>query len=182
MALLTLLSVVLLLFVFFIIVKTKPQGRHISISEHAATRTWSYILFGTALTTCGSMIILFAYKSLGPQLGMTVVYKVVLALGWLALLMTAWIPDPGKGRLSDIHKIIAFSLAGTMAGLMACLTFAIHTPILLRLVSACLAVFYAYTIFLFYNDKSKRKHFLVYQIFNIVSFFTVFTLAYILSM
>jgi hypothetical protein len=107
-------------------------------------------------------------------------YAARLPLHFVAIVLTAWIPDPGSGRVSTLHKHVAFSLAAAMIGLAACLPFARHTIISIRILGALAAIWYAYTFYVYFADKRMWRFFLVFQSINIVSFVTIFTLAYTL--
>jgi len=167
----------MLVVVLLAIVTTQPQGRHVSISEHVASRVWTYLLFATTLTVCGSLLILFAYRSLGQQLGMPAAYHVILAIAWGACVGTAWVPYPGPGRLGRIHQCLALTLAFSLAALVACLPFATHVGTSLQLLSGAVALWYLYTFYLYFTDESKRQYFLTFQSVNITSFLAIFILA-----
>ena len=173
MKIIAILSVFLLLLILFIIVKAQPQGRHVSISQHAAMKTWTYWIFGLSLSLFGGIFLFFLQTSFSETVGMPQYLTFLYPVIWIFLFGTAWVPDTGKGKLSKTHQIAGLSIALWMTIIMANLPFAKNVPMFVRFVTIVISLWYAYTWYLFFFVKKSRQNFLVYQTINVVSLFTV---------
>jgi hypothetical protein len=168
-----LISVFLLLLIFLTVVRVHPQGKQFSISQHAASKGWTSWIFGLALMFFGGFFIIFLETWLYPFLAMPQIFFLVFPFAWICLLMTAWIPDTVYGWKSKIHQITAAGLAWIMVIITGSFAFAGHISEVFRVVAIITALWYIYTLYLFYFVKSSLRHFLVYQSINTFSFFAI---------
>jgi len=149
-----------------------------SISSHAGSKRTSYLLFGSVLTFVGATFYLFLWRWFGPAIGAGWPFYVILALAGVFQLLTAWIPDDGKGgRMATAHSSVAFNMARMMMLLVGLVAVAPHISDLARIVSVLTFIAMGVFWYLFYFVKSTRRHFLVYQSSYIVSFYVVVLLA-----
>jgi hypothetical protein len=169
-----LLSTLFLFVSLFSIVKMNLQGKHKSISQHAALRLWTYWLFGLSMSIFGGVILFVLQKTMTSFIGPSFLLTLVFLATWICLLITAWIPDKDNEELvSKIHTISGLGIAWCMTILMSILAFANHLAIYFRLMAAITSIWYFYTWYLFYFVKSSRSNFLVYQTINAVSFLLI---------
>jgi hypothetical protein len=178
MKIIGLLSVVLLLVALGVIVATQPQDRHSSISRRAAAQRWTYLLFASSLTIFGSLFDFYLFHSFGPQLGLPVVYYGAVFLGWICLLLTAWIPERETDPLRGPHWRFAFALACCMTVMTLCLAFTRDAEPAVRVAAVGLSTWYGYTLYLLFQPM-KEVRFLTYESFNVVSFMAIIGLALI---
>lgn len=155
-----------------------PQGRASSISRHAGAQRSAYWLFAITLTICGVLLGIFMWRWFGPTIGAGWPFYVCLVITLAFQLLTAWLPDDGSGkRLSRAHGIVAFSMAGMMLPLAACIAVAPDISLPARAAAWTTVTYMAVAWYLFTFVAASRKHFLVYQAWYIVSFYVVVLLA-----
>lgn len=167
------ISIILLFVILFIIVKNHHEGAHITISQHAAKKKWTYVLFGLALTLIGGFFLVYLQTSLFPLIGMPSIFYLIVALSWIFLLLTAWVPDTRQGKKSKIHEKAALGTAVSMTLIIFSLIFATHLASLLKITAGITTLWYVFTLFLLFFDKKSLQYFLVYQVINIITFFLV---------
>jgi hypothetical protein len=174
MRLIAILSMVLECFCIYIILRTRRLGKDTTISQHAASRRWTYWLFALSLSTFGSLLIVYLLRDFGPQFGLPIIFYIALILGWICLILTAWIPDKDSSmKLNNPHWLAAYAMANTMMITMLSLVFAHHVNMLTRTLAGITASWYAYTLYLGVFGKRSSKSVLVYQSVNILSFFAI---------
>jgi hypothetical protein len=167
------LSVLLLLIVLFAVVKIHQEGTDVSISQHAAKKGWTYVIFGLSLTIIGSLFLIFLQASLFPSIGMPYIFYLLLPLSWICLIITAWIPDKREGKLSVVHTYAALGIAISMAIIIFGLLFATHISLLFQLIAGITTLWYIYTLYLYFFVKKSHQYYLVYQTVNMLSFFII---------
>lgn len=173
------MSVVLLLATLGIIVGTQPQGKHVSISEHAASRRWSYLVFACSLSIFGSVLLFYLLRSFGPEFGLPVTYYVALFAGWVFLFLTAWIPDRGFRTFTNVHWKAAYGLACCMTIIIASLAGTGRIALFIRLISLVVSIWYCYTLYIWKFTTKGSHQFLVFQAVNISSFMGLLALTLI---
>jgi hypothetical protein len=173
MEFLALFCICLLLLIIFTVVRVHPQGSHISISQHAASEIWTYILFGISLSLLGGVFLIFMETSFASHLALPRIFSAVLFASWICLLVTAWIPDRGSGPSNKIHLLASYGMAILMTIIMGCLTITGNLNTVFRFITAFIACWYIFTLYLWFFVKSSHRHFLSYQVINIVSFFII---------
>lgn len=140
-----------------------------SLSEHAATRRRSYVVFAAALISGGTLFYLFATKWLEPVLHLGLAFNLTLALTIICELIAAIIPD-GGGTRSLVHRIFAWSMA---VGMLV-LTLILWSAHAWSVGKVLVTVFLAYMIlgwYLFLFIKASRRFFLLFQSSYILSFY-----------
>lgn len=174
-----LISAVILLVVLGIIISTDPQRTHISISERAASRRWSYLVFACSLTLFGSLLLFYLFDPFGSQFGLPPVYYMALFIGWAFLLLTAWIPDHGPRNFKNPHWRAALGLACSMTLMAMCLAVARHVDTTIRLLSVAASLWYCYTLYFWFFNTDARQLYLRYETMNIASFMGLLVLTLI---
>jgi hypothetical protein len=178
--LLALLSVTALCVVSIIIILTDPQGKQVSISEHAASRRWSYLLFGVSITIFGSLFDAYLLILFGPHFGLPLVYYLAVVISWICWLLLAWIPaGSGKQDFQSPHYRVAFAWGLMVFLIMTTLAFAHNVSTATRVIATITTAWYVFTIYLgvFASRSSMAQrlspYYLIIQSLNIVSFFGV---------
>ena len=168
-----LVSICLLLVTFFTVVRVHPQGKQFSISQHAASKEWTSWIFGLALTFFAGFFIIFIETWLYPFLAIPKIFFLIFPFTWFCLLITAWIPDTLHGWQSKLHQLAALGIGLIMIFIMVSFIFAGHISPIFRFIAGITALWYIFTLYLFFFVKSSLRYFLVHQSINTVSFFTI---------
>lgn len=142
------------------VVLINPQGKHTSFSVHAASKTWSYILFGSALSICGTAFVFFMLK-LGTHIQAPLFYYIAVALGWIFTVLTAWIPDKtGEPTFHNPHWVVAYGLGLMMTAIVGSLCFARDVSVALKMSALITSCWYLFSLYLGVFVSSGRRHFL----------------------
>jgi hypothetical protein len=165
-----LISVLLLLVMLSVIISSDSQNAHISISERAASRKWSYLLFACSLTFFGSLLLLYLLRYFGSQFGLPVSYYIALLIAWASLLLTAWIPDHGPRSFTNPHWRSALGLAGGITVMTMSLAFAQHVDTVMRILSIIISIWYCYTLYVWLFNTKAYELYLRFETMNIASF------------
>lgn len=174
-----LVSVVLLLITLGVIVGTDAQDAHISISERAASRRWSYLVFAGSLSIFGSLVFLYLLAFFGGQFGLRASYYIALFAGWICLLLTAWIPDRGPRNFTNLHWKTAFGLACTMTIMTMSIAGARHVDETIRVLSLGASLWYCYTLYIWLFNTQAFQLYLRLETMNIASFMGLLALTLI---
>ena len=179
MKVIALISVVVLLVILGLIVGTDAHSTHISISERAASRRWSYLVFAGSLSTFGSLLFLYLLLFFGDQFGLPASYYIALFIGWGCLLLTAWIPDHGPRNFSNLHWKTALGLASSMTIMTMSLVGARHVGETIRVLSLAISLWYCYTLYVWLFNTQAFQLYLRFETMNIASFIGLLTLTLI---
>lgn len=155
-----------------VLLKTWPQGRHASISQHAGAQAKTFWAFMVVMLVDNLLLLAFIWKWFIPALGLLPGFGVVFTLGFLLQVVSALIPDRGDGsRASKHHGLAAFSMAGTMPLLTLWLALSPHVETLPRMLAALATAWMLFSFYLFLFRPSSHKHFLTYQSIYIAAFY-----------
>lgn len=165
-----LLSAVLLLAALVAVAATDSRNTHISISERAASRRWSYLLFALSLSIFGSLLFLYLLVYFGRQFGLPPIYYGALFTGWACLLLTAWIPDRGLRNFTNPHWKTAFGLAVSMTVMAMSLIAARQVDGITRLLSLVVSCWYCYTLYVWLYKTNSFQLYLKFEAINITCF------------
>lgn len=174
-----LISVVVLLIALGVIVGTDAHNAHISISERAASRRWSYLVFAGSLSVFGSLLFIYLLAFFGDKLGLPASYYIALFAGWICLLLTAWIPDHGPRDFSNIHWKTAFGLACSMTVMTMSIATAQHVGETIRILSIVTSLWYCYTLYFWLFNTQSFQLYLRFETMNIASFMGLLALTVI---
>ncbi len=170
------LSAVLLVAALSLIVATQPRGKQTSISERAASRRWTYVVFSTTLTLCGVSFVVFMYQTFNSSFGLPLlVFRLGLFGALVCLLVTAWIP--AKGATGKLHWYAAHGVGAMMTIMMAALATAGPVNGILRVAALLSAAWYSYTLYVWFFAKPAVRFTVVFQFVNIISFLGIFLTA-----
>lgn len=133
-----------------------------SLSKHAARHTLTYLLFLVSLFIGGVLFYLFATRWLGPTLGVSAIFSIVLVLATACEFIAAIVPDSG-GTRSRIHQSAAWSMALLMLVLILLIMTAPAAGALVRAVSGLAAMYMLIDLGLFLFVKATHKYFLFFQ-------------------
>jgi hypothetical protein len=175
-----LISVVLLLVALGVIVSTDAHNAHISISERAASRRWSYLVFACSLSVFGSLLFIYLLRFFGSQFDLPPSFYIALFGGWVCLLPTAWIPDHGPRDFSNLHWRSAFGLACSMTIMTMSLALDRDVGQTIRVLSLGISVWYCYTLYVWLFNTEAFQLYLRLEALNIASFMGLLALTLIL--
>jgi hypothetical protein len=156
----------------WVLLKTWPQGKHASISQHAGAQTKTFWVFMVVMTLDNLLLLVFIWKWFVPAIGLRPGFAAIFTLGFLLQATAALIPDRGDGsRASKNHALAAFSMAGVMPLLTLWLALSPHVGTLPRLLSALGTAWMFFSFYLFLFVRRSRKHFLIFQTIFIATFY-----------
>jgi hypothetical protein len=163
-----------------IIVLSPLKGKQVSISEHAASRRWLYLLLGISSTVFGGIFSYYLYHLFGPEFGLSRIYYGAVFINWFCMLLAVWIPYRStKKGLQNPHYRAALGMACMLPLIIATLAFAHHVNAIVHVIAAIATAWYCFTIylglFLYRLPLAKRLHpyLLVIELFNLASIFGI---------
>lgn len=171
-----LLSVGIFLIGAVTIIRKVRAGHHVPLSVHATSDKGSYAIFVSCLTLSAVCLYLFNLRWFTPELGLPVIFTIVLNLGLICSLIVAWVPSK-KGNRRNVHNAAAYGIVFTlpiMIGLLlatASLSWTAQVVAFFSL-AGLLSVFC-----LLFFIKTARPYFLLNQIFYMLFFFGTLVIA-----
>jgi hypothetical protein len=174
-----LISVVLLMLILGVIVMTDSRSKHVSISERAASRRWSYLVFACSLSVFGSLLLFYLLQFFGSQFGLPASYYIGLFAAWIFLLLTAWIPDHGPRSFRNRHWQAALGLACSITIMTISFACASHIGTEVRWLSIGISMWYCYTLYIWLFNTEAFQLYLRFETMNIASFMGLLALTLI---
>ncbi len=172
------LSILIMFVAAVVLMRTWPQGKKSSLSQHGGAHRKAYWLFGGAMTVSAVMVYVFGRWWLAPTLGLVNLFNIALAAAVALQLFAAWVPYRGNGdKLSVWHNRAAMSMAFLLMILVGCIVFAASAPVIVHVAAGVALAYMLLAWYLFLFHKKTHDHFLVYQLIYLSVFCVVLLMA-----
>ena len=172
-------AIVLFTCVGLLITAVWHEDNALTFSKHVGRHKTSYILFAVSSVLGQGLFISYMLKWFIPTFQLGAALAVVISLGTICQLLSAWIPDT-KGLLSKVHHYTAYTMAYVMLsfGLWIALspTIGIHA----RVFALGSFLIMSYLIWLVSCHEQYRQKMFIYQNAYIALFYaTVLVSGYV---
>jgi len=141
----------------------------LTISKHASSTVWSYLLFALSLSAIGISLYIWLLRWFMPHLKLNALFGSILTLMIICLVVTAVIPDT-KGLSRRLHRIAAFSMAVLYLPLSLLIALSATLHVITRILCLGLLIYMLLTFTFVVLMKRSQQRYLVFQGLYIVAF------------
>lgn len=157
------------------IFKFVPKDHTKSISHHAASSRRTYWILALSLVLAGVPTYYLLWKWFMPTLELPAWFAGVLAVGFVCLMVTAFVPDK-PGAKHRMHWLGAYGVGLTMIAIMASVLVAGQVSAPARLLAAQFVATGIVFLVLAFTSAWCRKRYLYFQSFIIINWVLVLLL------